>query len=140
MLEISHSVRIPEEELQFSFARSSGPGGQNVNKVASKAVLRWKPSTSIALPPPVLERLLSLFPTRITTAGEIVITSELTRDQRVNMEDCREKLAQLVRAALVVPKKRRATKPSRGAKQRRLQDKRENSERKERRKAPPGGD
>lgn len=88
----------------------------------------------------MLERLLKLFPTRITTTGDIVITSELTRDQRVNIEDCREKLAQLIRAALVVPKKRRATKPSRGAQRRRLQDKRENAERKQRRQLPSGGD
>lgn len=140
MLEISAALQIPEEELHFSFARSSGPGGQNVNKVASKAVLRWNPGQSPVLPAAVLERLLALFPTRITTAGEIVITSELTRDQRVNMEDCREKLAQLIRAALVVPKKRRPTKPGRGAQRRRLQDKRENSERKQRRQAPHSSD
>ncbi|MFN5531937.1 MAG: alternative ribosome rescue aminoacyl-tRNA hydrolase ArfB [Planctomycetaceae bacterium] len=139
MLEISPSLHIPEDELHFSFARSSGPGGQNVNKVASKALLRWNPGHSSVLPPPVLERLLKLFPTRITTTGDIVITSELTRDQRVNIEDCREKLAQRIRAALVVPKKRRATKPSRGAQRRRLQDKRENAERKQRRQLPPGG-
>ena len=114
---------IPADELTIGFARSGGSGGQNVNKVSSKVDLRWTPSTSRALAPVDRDWLLVKLGGRLTTAGELIVTSELTRDQINNRADAEDKLAAIVRAALVRPKPRRATKPSRGAKERRIKAK-----------------
>ena len=120
VLVINPRVSIPASELSIAFARSGGPGGQNVNKVSSKAELRWTPSTSSALAPDDLAWLLTKLGGRLTTEGELIVVSEKTRDQIKNRADATEKLIAIVRAALVRPKPRRATKPSRGAKERRL--------------------
>src|SRR5829696_8116158 len=114
MLEVTNGIRIPLDEFEWSFARSGGPGGQNVNKVASKAVLRWNFDGSPSVPDDVKARFRERFPSRLTTAGEVVLASELTRDQGRNREDCLEKLADMLRSAAVRPKIRRATKPSKG--------------------------
>lgn len=124
MLAVSTRVRIPDDELEFQYVRSSGPGGQNVNKVNSKAVLRWRVAASGALPEDVKARFLSRYASRITGAGEILIASQRFRDQQKNTDDCLERLAALVRAVLVPPKARRATRPSAAAKARRLDEKR----------------
>ena len=134
MFIVSSSIQIPDEELRFTYARSSGPGGQNVNKVSSKAVLHWSPLTTVGVPPEVRDRLLGLFPTRLTIAGDFVITSERTRDQKQNVEDCLEKLREMLLAAARPPKRRRATKPTKGSQRRRLDDKKEHSEKKQRRR------
>lgn len=114
---------IPGDELTISFARSGGAGGQNVNKVSSKVDLRWTPATSRALTPADRDWLLAKLAGRLTTAGELIVTSELSRDQITNRSDAEDKLAAIVAAALVRPKPRRATKPSRGSKERRIKAK-----------------
>ena len=122
-LRITPTITIPEEELQVAFARSGGPGGQNVNKVASKAEVRWTPRTSRALTAVDREWLLGKLGSRLTTEGELIVISTKTRDQIRNREDAEEKLREIVMNALVRPKPRRATKPSRGAKERLLKEK-----------------
>lgn len=129
-LRINDSVTIPEDELRVSFVRSGGPGGQNVNKVASKAELRWNPTTSRALSAIDRDYLLTRIGRTLTNDGDLIVVSTLTRDQARNREDTEAKLAALVRAALVRPKIRRATKPSRGAKERRIAAKKRNGEKK----------
>lgn len=122
-IEVTPRLKIPADELTIGFARSGGPGGQNVNKVSSKVDLRWTPSTSRVLSDTDRAWLLTKIGGRLTTAGELIVTSDLTRDQLVNREDAEEKLAEIVRTGLVRPKPRRATKPSRGAKERRIKAK-----------------
>jgi ribosome-associated protein len=127
-LRISPTILIPEDELHLAFARSGGPGGQNVNKVSSKAELRWTPSTSRALSETDRAWLLRRLGSKLTTEGELIVVSTKTRDQLRNREDAEAKLVELVATALLRPKLRRATKPSRGAKERRLREKRVRSE------------
>ena len=125
---VTPRVIIPGDELALAFSRSGGAGGQNVNKVSSKVELRWNPTTSVALSSDdrawVVERLRS----RLTGDGTLIVTSTATRDQLKNRADATSKLALIVRAALDRPKPRRATKPSRGAKRRRVADKRHHAE------------
>jgi ribosome-associated protein len=121
-------IRIPDAELQVSFARSGGPGGQNVNKVASKVELRWTPSTSTALSERDRAWVLAKLNSRLTNDGELLVTSEKHRDQIRNRADAAEKLAAIVRAALFRPTPRRATKPTRGSKERRISAKKRRGE------------
>src|SRR5262249_23291477 len=111
---ISDHLHIPDAELSWSYVRSGGPGGQNVNKVASKAVLRWNLAANTSLPAEVRARLRTPRPGLITRNGELILWSQRFRDQERNRQDCLEKLAQMVRQAAVRPKVRKATKPSRG--------------------------
>jgi ribosome-associated protein len=135
-MDITEAITIPDDELYFTFARSGGPGGQNVNKVASKAVLHWNLTANTSLPEHVKDRLRTLQRGRITTEGNLVIQGQRFRDQAKNIEDCRERLRQMVLQALHVPKPRKATKPSRASKQRRLAAKRQLSQRKANRRKP----
>ena len=128
MLEISPQVSIAEDELVERFVRSSGPGGQNVNKVASAVELRFDAARSPSLPEPVRERLLARRDRRITAEGVIVISAQRFRTQDRNREDARERLATMVAAALVAPVKRVPTKPTRASRERRLTGKRERSQ------------
>jgi ribosome-associated protein len=130
-LQITPTIVIPDAELRLSFARSSGPGGQNVNKVSSKAVMHFDVLTSPSLPPDVRERFVNTFKSRITTSGEIVIHSEEFRDQPKNIQSCHDKLKEMVLAVLRPPKKRHKTKPTRGSKVRRLKEKKARSQVKE---------
>ncbi|MBP6633835.1 MAG: aminoacyl-tRNA hydrolase [Kofleriaceae bacterium] len=123
-LRVTDRLSIPDDELSWAFSRSGGPGGQNVNKVASKAELRWTPRTSRALTDADRAWLLERIGARLTATGELIVVSTLTRDQIKNRADAEAKLVELVRAALHRPKVRRATKPSRGSKERRLTAKR----------------
>jgi ribosome-associated protein len=135
-MEITDTIHVPDEELQFSYARSGGPGGQNVNKVASKAVLHWNLVANATLPPDVRSRLCARHANRITAEGELVLQSQRYRDQGRNIEDCRTKLREMILQALHPPKPRKATRPSRGSRERRLAAKRQQSQRKaQRRKA-----
>ena len=137
-LVVNRSITIPERELDFSFARASGPGGQNVNKVSSKATLRFAAADSPSLPPDVKERLLAAFQSRLTKEGELVISSQESRDQPRNIEICLAKLREMILSVAKAPKKRRATKPSRGSKLRRLKAKKERSQVKEGRRGKWG--
>src|SRR5882672_6754730 len=128
---------IPGGELALAFSRSGGPGGQNVNKVASKVELRWNPTTSTALGADERAWLLERLKSRLTGDGTLIVTSTATRDQLKNRDDATRKLALIVRTALFRPKPRKATRPSRGAKRRRVADKRHHAEIKRNRR---GGD
>lgn len=135
-LRITERVVIAGGELDVAFARSGGPGGQNVNKVASKAVLRWTPATSPSLPPAVRDRLVRAVAPRLTTEGELLITSQRTRDQGRNIQDCLDKLRELVLDACRPPKVRRPTKPTAGSRERRVESKARRSAVKELRRKP----
>lgn len=126
-------ISIPQDELEFTYARSGGKGGQNVNKVSSKAVLRWNPGTSRAMPEPVRARFFARYASKLTTEGELIITSDAHRDQGRNVSDCILKLKEMIAAVWRAPKLRRATKPTFGSKQRRLKSKKEHSEKKKNR-------
>lgn len=134
MLEVNDRIRIPDEEFSWSFVRSGGPGGQNVNKVASKAVLRWNVVASPSLPDDIKARLRQQQGRRITVDGDLLLTSQRYRDQERNRLDCLEKLGDMLRAAAVKPKVRRKTKPSRGSRERRLAAKKRRSAIKESRR------
>src|SRR5262245_58767093 len=110
MFTVSEQIQIPDEELHWSFVRSGGPGGQNVNKVASKAVLRWDLERSAGVPDAVKTRLRTLERRRITNDGELIVTSQRWRDQERNRQDCLEKLRELLLEASVLPRTRKATK------------------------------
>jgi ribosome-associated protein len=125
---VSPHLTIPAGELSLAFSRSGGPGGQNVNKVASKVELRWNVVRSAAISYGDRAWLLGQLRNRLTQDGDLVVTSTTTRDQLQNREDAADKLVQIVRAALHRPTPRRATKPTRGSKRRRLEGKRRHSE------------
>lgn len=125
---VTPRVVIPGDELAIAFARSGGPGGQNVNKVASKVELRWNPTTTAALGADDRAWLVERLRSRLTSDGTLIVTSTATRDQGRNRDDAADKLALIVRTALARPKPRRATRPSRGAKRRRVADKRHHAE------------
>lgn len=127
---------IPERELDFSFARSSGPGGQNVNKTETKATLRWDVASSGALPADVRARFMRAFATRITNQGELVLSSQRHRDRLRNIDDCLEKLAAMLRQVATPRRKRRPTRPSRGAVERRITEKKRRSGAKRERRRP----
>lgn len=133
---VTKTIQIPESELRFTFARSGGPGGQNVNKVASKAVLHWDFASSTALPADVKARFAEQNRTRLTTEGILFLDSQRHRDQAQNVADCLGKLREMILRALHVPKKRRPTKPSRSSKERRLEAKRHTARRKTSRRKP----
>lgn len=125
MLEISPTLAIPDDELVERFVRSAGPGGQNVNKVATAVELRFDIAQSPSLPEAVRARLLARRDRRLTDEGVLVINAQRFRTQERNREDAKERLAAFVAAGLVAPKPRIATRPSRASKERRLGAKRE---------------
>ncbi len=128
MLIISPNLVIDDAELQERFVRSSGPGGQNVNKVSTAVELRFDIKNSVCLPEALRERLLARSDRRLTAEGVFVISAQRFRTQERNRDDARERLAAVIQAAMHVPKKRLATKPSKGAKERRLTGKRERAD------------
>lgn len=120
MLRITEEVALADWEIVETFARASGPGGQNVNKVSSAVMLRFEAERSPNLPPDAKARLKRLAGRRWTTDGAVIVTAETHRSQAFNREEAREKLAALVAAALVRPKRRVPTRPTLGSKKRRL--------------------
>lgn len=133
---VTSSLTLPAHELEIAYARSGGPGGQNVNKVASKVVLRFSVRASPTLADSQRELLVERLP-RLTTAGEIVIHASRYRDRERNLADARDRLATLLREALARPRNRKATRPTRASQARRLDAKRQRSETKRRRKESP---
>ncbi|HEY9133269.1 MAG TPA: alternative ribosome rescue aminoacyl-tRNA hydrolase ArfB [Dyella sp.] len=133
MLTVSRSIALPESELVERFLRADGPGGQHVNRTESAVELRFDVRSSPSLPEEVRERLLARSDRRLTADGVLVIQARRFRDQGRNRDDARERLVEIVRGALVAPKKRIATKPSRAAKERRLAGKQQRSKTKQNR-------
>lgn len=126
-LVISGDWIILARELRASFARSGGPGGQNVNKVSTKVDLRFDLASTTALSVPQKSRFRARYPSLVTQAGEILISCDETRSQAINLERARERLRSLILSIRVAPRLRMPTKPSRASKRRRLEDKRRQS-------------
>ena len=122
-LVIKPGLEIPDSDLEVAFVRSAGPGGQNVNKVASAVQLRFALARNTTLRDDVKARLRQLAGQRVTDAGELLIVARESRSQEQNRRIAEERLLDLVRRALVVPKKRHATKPTRASRERRLDSK-----------------
>jgi ribosome-associated protein len=137
MLTITPTLSIDESELEETFIRASGPGGQNVNKVATAVQLRFNINN---LPETIRERLRKLATNRISTEGVLLIEAKRFRTQEQNREDARQRLANLIRQATIPPKPRRPTRPSRAAKQKRLEGKRQRGEQKRLRRAVSDND
>jgi ribosome-associated protein len=138
MIRITRSISIDESELQESFVRASGPGGQNVNKVASAVQLRFDVANSPSLPDDVRERLARLAGRRLTNEGVLIISADRFRTQERNRADAQERLVELIREAAVRPVKRIATKPSKAAKAKRVDTKKRRGDIKRHRSGPIG--
>lgn len=138
MVELASSVKVPLWEFELSYARSSGPGGQNVNKVNSKAVLRWNIAMSPSLSEETRARLLEKLANRLTTDGEILVASDTFRDQIRNREECFVRLKEVITQAMHRPKIRKPTKISKSKKRKNLDSKKKHSEKKRMRRGYDG--
>jgi ribosome-associated protein len=127
MISITPHISLDESELEFSFVRSSGPGGQNVNKVATAVQLRFDVARSPSLPDDVRARLIARAGSKLTRDGVLILTARRFRTQERNRADVIERLVELIRAAATPPKRRRKTKPTRASKQQRVERKRRRS-------------
>ena len=127
MIRVTDSISIHEDEIEESFVRSSGPGGQNVNKLSTAVQLRFDIRRSPSLPNDVAIRLMKLAGSKLTQEGVIVIVAQTHRSQKRNREEAVERLLELIRAAAVRPQIRRATKPTKASKERRLASKEKRS-------------
>ncbi|MBF0369329.1 MAG: aminoacyl-tRNA hydrolase [Magnetococcales bacterium] len=139
-LQVTPEIVITPGEIQESFVLAGGPGGQNVNKVATSVQLRFDAKNAPALTPEVFNRLVQLAGSRMTRQGEILIEARRFRSRERNRADARERLVTLIQQALIRPKTRRATRPSRASKERRLEAKRRQSQRKVSRRGSGDGD
>jgi ribosome-associated protein len=140
MLRISEKIAIPDEELKEEFFQSSGPGGQNVNKVATAVRLRFNVRHTVALPEDVRLRLLSKVGQRLTNEGILTIEAQRHRTQKQNREDAAERLVNLIRRVLAPPKKRRPTRPTKASVKRRIDSKKKHGATKKHRAAKSSGD
>jgi ribosome-associated protein len=135
-LVLNDKVTLPGHDLEWTAVRASGPGGQNVNKVSSKIELVFDFEGSVALSEPAKARLRVIAKNSLDAEGRVMVTSQKTRDQAKNLADAREKLKEMVLKALVVPKTRKPTKPTKGSKVRRLTTKKKVGAKKAARKPP----
>ena len=140
MIPVNDAIRLQENEIRFEFIRSSGPGGQNVNKVATAVQLRFDAAGSPSLPEAVRHRLLRLAGSRVTKDGVLVIEAHRFRSQEQNRRDAVQRLVELIRRAAVRPVRRRQTRPTAAAMARRLERKRRRSEAKRRRRPVSEGE
>lgn len=124
-MQVGELWEIPDAEIEWQFARSSGPGGQNVNKVASKVLLNWDMTQNVSIPAAVKERFRERFGNRLTKEGVVQIVSDSYRDQPRNRRDCEEKLVAMLLEVAKPPKKRRATKPTRASVETRIKEKKQ---------------
>ncbi len=124
-IRIARGIVVPDAAIEWRAVRSSGPGGQNVNKVASKVELRVDLAAVAGLSAPARTRLKSIAPSRLDADGRLLVTSQRTRDQHRNLDDARDKVRKLVERAMREPRPRRLTQPSRAATERRLRKKHE---------------
>lgn len=140
MIQITETISINENEIQEDFVRSSGPGGQNVNKVATAVQLRFNVQNSPSLPDEVRERLIKLAGKRLTETGDVIISARRYRNQARNRDDARNRLIELIRKATIIPKPRRRRKPSATSKLHRMMEKRKKSQIKKQRRFDPGSE
>jgi ribosome-associated protein len=137
MIEITQQISIDESELRFDFVRSSGPGGQNVNKVASAVQLRFDVANSPSLPEEVRQRLFQIAAHRINKDGVLIIEASQFRTQEQNRQEAIERLVELIRRAAHKPRPRKKTRPTAASIERRLEKKRRRGEKKQRRRPAP---
>ena len=137
MIRVTNQISIDESELQESFIRASGPGGQHVNKTETAVQLRFDVRRSPSLPNDVATRLMQLAGSRMTQDGVLVITAQNERSQKRNRDEALARLIELIRRAAVRPKKRRPTRPTKASREKRLQKKKKHSVMKSMRRAPP---
>ena len=140
MIRITDQISIDESELEESFVRSSGPGGQNVNKLSTAVQLRFDVRRSPSLPNDVAVRLMGLAGKRLTKDGVIIIIAQSHRTQERNRQDARDRLIALIRQAAVVPVKRRKTRPTRASREKRIESKKRRGNIKGLRQAKPSFD
>ena len=140
VLTINEHLVIPLTEITFSASRASGPGGQHVNKAETRIQLRWNPSRSVALAEADRELVCDRLAARLTATGDIILACGSHRSQRRNRQACLDRLARLLRAALVPVPPRHKTRPTSGSREKRLQQKKQRSDTKQRRRKPTGDD
>jgi ribosome-associated protein len=137
MVRVTKHIDLDESEIEYRFIRASGPGGQHVNKAATAVQLRFDVASSPSLPDDVRQRLIRLAGRQVTEEGVLIIDARRYRSQERNRQDATDRLLQLIRSAASKPKVRRRTKPTRAARERRLEEKRRRGETKRRRRSPP---